>query len=88
MPDLYPTPSLLALLREVAALAVFQDEIGDSYIAADRKVTARMAELKAADWVKLVPGGQPGSFQLPVWHLTETGEAVLVTHSPNDIKEQ
>lgn len=68
--DLHPTPTRLALLREVAKpMEVWKDDLtGESYIADGPKVTARLAEMEAAGWVEV-----DNSF----WQLTDTGRAVL-----------
>ncbi|SBT63957.1 hypothetical protein GA0070622_0925 [Micromonospora sediminicola] len=69
--SLFPTPARRALLDQVAAGRVFRDAINDSYIRADRKVTATIADLKQAGWVEL-DRDRPGDY----WRLTALGRAV------------
>ena len=69
--DLFPTPARRALLDQVNAGHVFRDAINDSYISADRKVTAAMADLRQAGWVEL-DQDRPGDH----WRLTPLGRAV------------
>ncbi len=68
MGELYPTRTRLALLEQVEAGRVFRDVIGDDYISADRKVNARIAEARHADWVELD--------KHETWRLTDAGRAV------------
>lgn len=76
MTGLYPTPTRLALLADVAAGRVFQDIVYDDYIAGGRKVNARIAELKQEGWVELDIPPLVGR-ELPLWLLTDAGRAVL-----------
>lgn len=69
---LHPTKTRIALLDQVRTGNVFRDAIGDSYISADRKVTAAIAEMEQADWVKL-DNSKPGDY----WQLTDAGREVL-----------
>jgi hypothetical protein len=73
MSDLYPTPTRLALLREVAAERITRS-LGSSYDRHGFSVTARMIEMRQAGWVVLVD--LSGDFQY-VWKLTDAGRAVL-----------
>jgi len=73
--DLYPTPTRVALLRNVDAGHVVDgitDETrGDTWLTTSvTKVTARVAELAAAGWVELPDRDH-------VWRLTPAGRAVL-----------
>lgn len=73
MSDLYPTPTRLALLRDVQAERITR-RLGGSYDANGYSVSARMIELRQAGWVQLVD--LTGDFQY-VWKLTDAGRAVL-----------
>lgn len=70
MPDLHPTKTRLALLREVAGGDVWQDSDGESFIGAGPRVTARMRELESAGWVRLL---------ITNWVVTTEGYTVLAT---------
>lgn len=79
---LYPTPTRLALLSEVADGHIVRGHGGGSFHRrTHRTVTARIAEMDQAGWVELgVP--EPGSGARP-WRLTHTGRALLNHHRPN-----
>lgn len=77
MSELHPTPTRLALLRDVAHWHVYRRRGVDYDSATDRTVTARMAELERAGWVEL--GGERELDRL-LWRLTPAGRAVLDTH--------
>jgi hypothetical protein len=77
MPDLYPTPSRLALLREVFGQRVFQDRLGDNYVSGERKCNAAITEMRAADWVRLVDLSGDG---ILMWEITDAGRDVLDAH--------
>mgnify|MGYP002624149274 CR=1 FL=1 len=73
MADLYPTPTRLALLRDVDAGRVADDTRGDAWLTVGRsvaRVTARVAALAAAGWIERPDQGA-------VWQLTPAGRAVL-----------
>lgn len=70
--SLYPTPTRIALLDQILRGHVFRDAVGESYIAADRKVTAAIAEMHRAGWVEL-----DDSRPVHYWRLTTTGRAAL-----------
>lgn len=76
--DLYPTPTRVDLLDEVAAEHVYRYD-GHDYVEADgqrfRKVTAALAEMERAGWV-VVNGGR--------WDLTAAGEAVRDAYRRNE----
>ena len=77
---LFPTPTRLALLREVASGRVFRDGLGDDYITGGAKVNARIAELDRAGWVELDTTPGPLSaphWALPHWILTPAGRDLL-----------
>ncbi|WBB94234.1 hypothetical protein [Verrucosispora sp. WMMC514] len=69
---LHPTKTRIALLDEVRAGNVFRNAIGDSYIAAGRKVTAAIREMERARWVEQ-DDSRPGDY----WRPTTTGREVL-----------
>lgn len=84
MPDLYPTKTRLALLRDIRDGHVIEGPVepwaGDVWNTARaetgdqaRKVTARVHELEDAGWVEC--GGD-----LTTWSLTAAGRAVLEAH--------
>ncbi len=72
--SLYPTPTRKRLLADVGARWVFRDAIGDSYIQGDTKVTAAIAELEQAGWVRLATVDRWG---VAFWEITDAGRAVL-----------
>lgn len=68
---LHPTPTRVALLREVAAGHILQPRPGGhSRDMAGKRVTAAIADLAAAGWVERAPG-------CAVWDVTAAGRAVL-----------
>lgn len=75
--SLYPTKTRLALLVEVDTGRVFRDVLGDDYIAGERKVNSRIAELFGEDWVELENPPAGNLAALPHWRLTDAGRAVL-----------
>lgn len=80
MSDPYPTPTRLALLRDVAAGEVCCYRNGESYLGTgDRRVTARMAELRAAGWVELavLTHTRADDVTYQQWRLTDAGRAML-----------
>lgn len=75
--DLYPTPSRLALLRDVDAGNVFRDRLGDDYISADRKVSDRIGAMERAGWVERFG---PTEDRFEHWRVADAGRAVLDSH--------
>lgn len=86
MNGLYPTPTRLALLREVDARNVCDGSLhsddrheGQTLLVPVmhdepiRRVTAAVREMESAGWVEL-PDGHA------IWHLTAAGRAVLDAH--------
>jgi hypothetical protein len=76
----YPTKTRIALLRAVADGEVWRYRNEQDYLSEPhRKVTARMAELTAADWVELVEPRSKIARELRYrqWRLTDAGRAVL-----------
>ena len=71
--NLYPTPTRLALLRDVGAQRIVRQPSGDS-THEWAKVTGRMAELEHAGWVRLVDLSGDGTL---CWLLTDAGRRVL-----------
>lgn len=74
---LHPTPTRIALLRDVARRYVYQHPCGSSHIAGGRQVTARIAEMAAAGWVRIDPDTYISDYEVRYWHLTDAGRAVL-----------
>lgn len=83
MSDLFPTPTRLALLRDIDAGHVLVDTTVEKFTVVlfpdaptswqDRQtVTARVIELEVAGWAELAPWHG--------WQLTDAGRAVLDTH--------
>jgi len=72
--SLYPTPTRLALLADVAYGEITRDGDGDSWNARHYKMTSRIEELEQAGWVELASAT---SDMLPVWRLTDAGTGVL-----------
>lgn len=89
MSDLHPTPTRLALLRDVAGGSVRREYNTEPQTEHDyntwagRRVCARVAEAKAAGWVELdgtkFSTGVHG-FLVSYWRLTEAGRSVLDAH--------
>lgn len=83
--ELYPTPTRLALLADVAAGEVWQNSKGHSVVIlrddlclGERKAkcTGAIADMERAGWLQLVEL-KYGSRQ---WHVTDAGRAVLNAH--------
>jgi hypothetical protein len=75
MAELYPTPTRLALLAAVDRGEVVSD--GTSTTNRQTYITARIAELAAADWIQL---GDRQAGPRRTWQLTGTGRAILARH--------
>lgn len=81
MADLYPTPTRLALLRQIDAREVWsslRDDVIRTQFGQGRVVTAAVNEMWRAGWVEPVVG--------PIgtlWTVTDTGRDVLTpaTHA-------
>ena len=88
MSDLTPTPTRLALLREVSRKNVYREYVNgqathDLEYTSRNKRCARIGEAKRARWVELGPTsysiGERGRL-IRYWELTDAGRAVLDTH--------
>jgi hypothetical protein len=86
MPDptaLYPTPTRLALLRDVQAGQIRRvtPRERDPYVMhfTSYRVTAQVAEVEQAGWVELDPDDleEAGPFQIQHYRLTAAGRKVL-----------
>jgi hypothetical protein len=79
--DLYPTPTRLALLREVATGEAWQKSTGHTVVeqinGRVRNVTVRIAEMQQAGWIVLTPM----RFGAKRWDLTDAGTAALATNT-------
>ena len=71
--SLYPTPTRLALLRDVGAQRIVRQPSGAS-THEWATVTGRMADLERAGWVHLVDLSGDGTL---CWLLTDAGRRVL-----------
>lgn len=81
--ELHPTPTRLALLRDIAdpAVEVYRKRDLDSDAIKSycgfRVVTAMIAEFERAGWVRLGPADHPSIYARRPWELTDLGRQVL-----------
>jgi hypothetical protein len=86
--DLYPTPTRVALLREI------DDRPGKVYSCLDfdtservsywrkedgseRAVTAKCSQMERAGWLRLGAAGGPSMYSRRPWELTDKGREIL-----------
>jgi hypothetical protein len=74
MAGLFPTPTRLALLRDVDAGRVQMYTDRHTYLDAWGVLDARISEARAAGWVEL---DEPTLAHRRPWRLTDAGRAVL-----------
>lgn len=91
MGELYPTPTRLALLRDVddgrVSRSIWSSGQSDASSRTGCRVTAAIEEMSAAGWVVLNPQRWQTAdvvtghgYELQYWQLTDAGRAVLDAH--------
>lgn len=86
--DLHPTPTRLALLRDIADPDVqvyrcrrFSSDKLESAVKRpyelERKVTAQTDEMERAGWIRLGHADHPSMYAPRAWELTDLGRQVL-----------